>query len=104
VRHSEAHAAVMHGVVEVRQVASVSGRATARLHLILEPGEVVRALVDGYLPTFYWCDRPICGAVSTRGWVDTVIDDPRQACRTCQLRWEQLADRYVSHAAPEVLR
>ena len=97
----ESHDAVMHGVAAARQVASVSGRATARVHLILHPGEVVRTLCEGRTPTFHWSDTPICGAVSTRGWIDTGADDPRQACRTCRLRWEQLAARYRFYAEPE---
>ena len=98
--HPEAHSAVMQGVININQVVSVTGRSTARVHLILHPGEVVRALVDGYTPTFHWSDSPVCGAVSTRGWIDTPTDDPRPVCRTCRLRWEQLADRYVALAEP----
>ncbi len=78
--HPEAHTAVLHGAVNVNQVASVTGRDAARIHLILHPGEVIQALCDGRWPAFHWSTTPVCGVSSTRGWIDT-DSGSRQVCR-----------------------
>lgn len=101
--HLQAHEAVTQAAVSVDVIATATGRQSARLHLLIHPGEVILALVEGRpVPTFRWCDGPICGVHSTAGWVEAERGDVRLTCQTCQVRWEMLANLYQRYAAPVI--
>ena len=101
---SDATQGVLASIQQKLVIATATGRDTARLHLLVHPGPVLQAMTDDRDPVFHWCDRPICGAALTAGWVATERGDQRQPCRTCLARWRQLVDRYLGYAGMEIGR
>jgi hypothetical protein len=102
----EAHVGVTQAAVSMTTIATATGRSSGRLHLLIHPGEIILALVEGQIvdgrpvPAFRWCDGPICGVRSTVGWVVASRGDERLSCQTCQVRWELLASLYRRYAEP----
>jgi hypothetical protein len=99
--HLEAHVGVTQAAVSMTTIATATGRSSGRLHLLIHPGEVILALVEGRpVPAFHWSDGPICGSRSSAGWIVAERSDERHGCQTCQKRWDLLADLYRWYAEP----